>query len=190
MKSEELSLTRRNFLKNSCILGAGAGLMTAAPSVFAKSMTNKEKVLSFYNIHTGEKVAAPFWENGEYLKDGIVEISEVLRDHRTGEALPMDEKLFDYLYKLQQAVGSDKRFEVISGYRSPKSNNLLRKADSKGVAKKSFHMKGQAIDVRLPGTELANLQNAARKLRLGGVGYYPKSGFVHLDTGWARSWKG
>ena len=188
--SNEIALSRRHFLRNSGIFGAGAGLLAVAPNAFAKAASGKEKILSFYNIHTGERLAAPFWENGEYLQDAIAEISHVLRDHRSGEAMPMDKKLFEYLYKLQQVVGSSKRFEVISGYRSPKSNKQLRSQDSKGVAKKSFHMKGRAIDVRLPGTELAMLQNAARKLQLGGVGYYPKSNFVHLDTGWARSWKG
>lgn len=188
--SNEMSLTRRHFLRNSCIIGAGAGIATAAPNAFAKAASSQERILSFVNIHTGEKIVSPFWEDGTYLQDAIAEISHVLRDHRTGEAMPIDKKLFDYLHKLQQLVGSTKRFEVISGYRSPKSNKLLRKADSKGVAKKSFHMKGQAIDVRLPGTDLAKLQKAARQLQMGGVGYYPNSGFIHLDTGWARSWKG
>ena len=188
--NSDISESRRNFLKNSGIFGACAGLLTVAPNAFAKAATGKEKILSFYNIHTGEKIAAPFWENGEYLNDGIAEISQVLRDHRSGEAMPIDRKLFDYLYNLQQKVGSSIRFEVISGYRSPKSNQKLRQQDSKGVAKKSFHMKGQAIDIRLPGTDLAVLQKSARTLQLGGVGYYPKSGFIHLDTGWARSWKG
>ena len=111
----------------------------------------------------------------------------MLRDHRSDELTAMDPSLLDLLYNLQQKTQGHGPFHVISGYRSPSTNNKLRK-NSKGVAKKSLHMQGRAIDIRLPGSELKTLQHAALSLQAGGVGYYPKSNFIHLDTGRVRFW--
>jgi uncharacterized protein YcbK (DUF882 family) len=121
------------------------------------------------------------------LKESLREINHLLRDHRTGDTVQMDRELLDLLYSLQHKVESKKEFQVISGYRSPKTNAMLR-SKSSGVAKKSLHMQGKAIDIRLPGTSLKNLRKAAVALKSGGVGYYPNSNFVHVDTGRVRYW--
>jgi uncharacterized protein YcbK (DUF882 family) len=111
----------------------------------------------------------------------------VLRDHRTDEVAEMDPRLLDLLFNLQGKLGASTPFHVISGYRSPRSNAMLV-AKGGGVAKKSLHMQGKAIDIRLPGRELADLRKAALGLKAGGVGYYPKSDFVHVDVGRVRHW--
>ncbi len=146
-----------------------------------------ERTLSFHHLHTGENLHETYWANGEYLDEGVAAITRVLRDFRTGDSHPMDLELLDTLYRLRQKTGSDRAFEIISAYRSPKTNAMLRN-NSNGVAKKSLHMQGRAIDIRLPGHDLKKLQLAARSLKAGGVGYYPKSGFIHVDTGRVRYW--
>ncbi|MDH5230087.1 MAG: DUF882 domain-containing protein [Gammaproteobacteria bacterium] len=182
-------LSRRNFLRHSMAITAGAGLALSAPiNVFAKSF-NHAKSLKLYNIHTGEKVNTTFWENGIYLPDSLAEINKLLRDHRTGEIVQIDTKILELVHLLANKLNHNRTFEIISGYRSPKTNAQLRKADHKGVAKKSYHMKARAIDLRLPGVDLSHLRQAAIQLKMGGVGFYPKSNFVHLDTGRVRQWK-
>ena len=161
----------------------------ATPGVFASvaSVAGRDRELSFYNTHTGEKLAATYWSDGNYLDDGIEEISWLLRDHRAGIANSMDPKLLDLLYQLQTKVDRSGEFHVISGYRSPGTNDMLSKR-SNGVAKRSYHMLGQAIDVRLPGFDTRQLKKAAIALKGGGVGYYSSSDFVHLDVGRVRYW--
>jgi uncharacterized protein YcbK (DUF882 family) len=181
---------RRQFLRGALTTTVGATVLLAAPGTIAMQRPIGERVLAFRNLHTMEKTKVAYWENGDYLFDAIDEINHVLRDHRTGEVALIDLNLLDQLYVLQNTLENNHTFEVISGYRSPKTNRMLRKQDSDGVAKKSYHMKGMAIDVRLPGTELANLRKAAMHNKIGGVGFYPKSNFVHLDTGRVRSWRG
>lgn len=178
-------LSRRKFLTSV----AGAAFTLAAPGAIAvaKPVSKHDRELAFYNIHTGEKISATYWSDGNYLKDGIKEISWLLRDHRAGVASSMDPKLFDLLHQLQTEVGHPGEFQVISGYRSPATNNMLNKHTS-GVAKRSYHMLGQAIDVRLPGFETRHLHKAAKSFKAGGVGYYSKSDFVHLDVGRVRYW--
>jgi len=144
-------------------------------------------VLSFHNLHTGESLKTVFWENGAPLLSGIQEINTILRDHRTGDVIDIDIKLMHLLHKLRNKVHSRQPFNVISGYRSPATNAKLREK-SDGVAKKSFHMRGMAIDISLQGCDLRDLHDAARELHLGGVGYYPQSGFIHIDTGKPRYW--
>jgi uncharacterized protein YcbK (DUF882 family) len=187
-------LKRRDFLKSA------VGLTTAAlctPSlVLAKTkLLNQEKQpkqlperqLAFYNLHTGEKLSTTYWAEGEYIAQELHNLDYLLRDHRSGEVMAMDKNLLDLLYVLQQQVDKQGAYHVISGYRSPKTNAKLRQ-HSKGVAKRSLHMQGKAIDVRLPGVELKHLRQAALQLKSGGVGYYPKSNFVHIDTGRPRFW--
>lgn len=176
---------RRDFLKKS----AAVAVVLAFPNiVLAKKSTDVSyKSLSLYNIHTAEKVEALYWENGQYLQEEIQRLNHLLRDFRTGETHPIDTALFDLLHDLKTAVGSSTSFHVISGYRSPKTNDRLRRRSS-GVAKKSLHMQGRATDIDLPGVSLETLRLAARDLRRGGVGYYPKSGFIHVDTGRVRYW--
>lgn len=181
-------ISRRNFLK---LLG-GAALTAAAPSVIARPKLwvpeEGERILRFQNIHTGEKLAATYWADGQYNTDELAALNHLLRDHRSHEEGDMDRRLYDLLYALQSRVENHGRFEVISGYRSPASNAILRQADHTGVAKKSFHMRGRAMDIRLPGVELKHLRQAAMSLKGGGVGYYPKSNFIHVDTGRTRYW--
>lgn len=175
-------LSRRRFLT----LGAGAALaFTAGPALASKG----ERRLAFHNLHTGESLKATYWQDGEYVADELAAINHVLRDHRAAEAGDMAPQLMDMLYVLQGKLGINRPFEVISGYRSPQTNAMLR-SKSSGVAKKSRHMLGQAIDVRLPGKQLEDLLRAARDLRAGGVGYYARSRFIHLDTGPYRTWNG
>lgn len=175
------ALPRRGFLR----LAAGAGLAMAAPGVLAG--VARERRLALLNLHTGERLRTTYWADGRYVDDGLAEIARVLRDHRTGEVHPIDPALLDLLVALQVRTEASGAFHVISGYRSPRTNAALR-AHSRGVARHSLHMQGRAIDIRHPRVRLPALRSAARSLRLGGVGYYPKSGFVHVDTGRVRYW--
>ena len=188
LKSEECSkllLTRRGFLAGA----AGAAMTIASPAAFASvaALPSRDRELSFYNTHTGEKLTTTFWSEGEYLDDSIEQISWLLRDHRADEASAMDRKLLDLLHQLQAKVGHQGEYHVISGYRSPATNEMLASRSS-GVARRSYHMLGQAIDIRLPGYDTVELKKAAIAVKSGGVGYYAGSDFIHLDVGRVRSW--
>ena len=174
---------RRDFIR----LGAVATATLLASPVFAGTRANSERQLALRSTHTGESVSTTYWAEGSYINDGLAAINDVLRDHRTNEIYPIDTNLLDMLFLLQSKTDSRQPYEVISGYRSPATNQALRNKSS-GVAKRSFHMRGKAIDIRLPGCDLKNLQLAAVDLRAGGVGYYPGSDFIHVDVGPARSW--
>jgi uncharacterized protein YcbK (DUF882 family) len=176
-------LNRRDFLKWS--LAGGTALLGNVS--WARSMLSAERPLKFYNTHTGEQLTASYWAEGHYQTEEIAAIDRLLRDHRSGEVRPMDRRLFDILYSLQLQTGGRGTYEVISGYRSPATNRQLRRAGN-GVAKDSLHTHARAIDIRLTGIRLADLRQAALGLRAGGVGYYPSSNFVHIDTGRVRSW--
>jgi uncharacterized protein YcbK (DUF882 family) len=176
-------LSRRRFLLGSTAI-AGSLLV---PSAYAAIAKQPERRLTLQNLHTGEKARITYWSEGDYLKDSLLEINHLLRDHRTGDKIQMDRQLLDLLFSLQKQVESKREFQVISGYRSPKTNAMLR-SKSKGVARKSLHMQGKALDIRLPGTDLKHLRKAAIALKSGGVGYYPKSNFIHVDTGRVRYW--
>jgi uncharacterized protein YcbK (DUF882 family) len=177
-------LNRRSFLKLSC--GVSAGLV-ATPLLASVAPRLDERALAFYNTHTGERVTTTYWADGEYLATELTAINRVLRDHRSGQVHAIDQRLFDILFDLQRVTGARGEFHVISGYRSPASNAALRR-HSNGVAKASLHTLGKAIDIRLPGYDLNDLRRAALSLRAGGVGYYPASEFIHLDTGRVRTW--
>ncbi|WP_281950714.1 YcbK family protein [Nitrosophilus kaiyonis] len=174
--------SRRDFLKKSALFTAA---IIIPQKGFSKSVN--EKKLSFYNIHTGEFLETAYWIEGKYIKEEVESINKILRDYRTGEIKQIDIKLIDLLFDIKNILNKEKSFHIISGYRSPKTNAYLRKI-STGVAKKSFHMKGKAIDIYLPGIDLYMLRKAAMSLKKGGVGYYPKSHFVHVDTGPVRYW--
>jgi len=178
-------VSRRRFLSLSA--GAAAGLIVAPSHATTGLSRHGERSLRFHHLHTGEQLTRTYWADGVYLDDQLADINQLLRDHRTGEIHPIDPQLLDLLHRLQHKTGSRKPFEIISGYRSPKTNASLRKKSS-GVAKRSLHMQGKAIDVRIPGTDLSRLRKAALALKGGGVGYYPKSNFLHLDTGRVRHW--
>ena len=173
--------SRRRLLKASL---AGSVLAFAPLS---KVWAASERRLSLHNLHTGEQVSQPYWMQGSYLPESLSAINSVLRDHRSGEVYPIDPGLLDLLSALQDRVGSHQGYHVISGYRSPASNAKLA-AGSSGVAKRSLHMQGKAIDIRMPGTQLAQLHGAAREMKAGGVGLYSGSNFIHVDTGRVRYW--
>jgi len=175
--------TRRTFIR------AGTGLAASLFLLPVPSFANRrqERKLSFHNTHTGENTSAVYWAEGSYLSAGKQEIDEILRDHRTDEIYPIDTGLLDLLYLLKTEVQGKQPFEIISGYRSPATNAALRK-NSNGVAKRSYHMQGKAIDIRLPGCDLKYLHKAALAMRAGGVGYYPDPDFIHVDVGPCRSW--
>ena len=174
--------SRRRFLSFSV---CAAGAVLARPSI-ARAHA-KERSIALYNAHTGESIKTVYWANGEYIKDSLDEISVLLRDYRTADTIPIDPKLIDTLYRLRRKVGTRRPYSVVSGYRSPITNEILRKSDRR-VAKNSYHMRGMAVDAYLPKVALNTLHSAALSLRAGGVGYYPKTGFVHLDSGRVRSW--
>jgi uncharacterized protein YcbK (DUF882 family) len=174
------SLHRRRFLAG--LIGGGAAL--AAPSLASAAAS---RTLSFNNIHTGEKISSTYWADGRLIAGGCRQIDWILRDHRSGDIAAISPELFDLLFRLRQRLRIDAPFEVISGYRSPRTNAALRRTGG-GVASGSLHMKGLAIDIRVPGLPLPQLHDAALKLEGGGVGYYPRSGFVHVDVGRVRSW--
>jgi uncharacterized protein YcbK (DUF882 family) len=178
------ALSRRNFIVSLI----GVGITAAAPGAIASIVPARpDRELSLYNTHTGEKLSATYWSDGKYLDDGLEQISWLLRDHRAGIASAIDPELLDLLYQLQVNTEQTGEFHVISGYRSPATNNMLNKKSS-GVAKRSYHMQGKAIDVRLPGFDTAILRKAAIAMKGGGVGYYSSSDFIHLDTGRVRYW--
>ena len=145
------------------------------------------KTLSFEHTHTGDKLKLTYFERGNYIKDALQEINYLLRDFRTEDIHPIDTALLDQLFDLKQTLGVNKPFHIISGYRSPFTNVLLRK-HSHGVAEHSFHTQGRAIDIRLEGVSSKMIRNAALSMAQGGVGYYPRNNFVHLDTGNFRTW--
>lgn len=177
-------MDRRNFLKMAGMVSA-ASLFPALGS--ANTTLPYKKSLSFYNIHTGEKLETTFWAEGSYIPEALSEINYLLRDYRNNAVTEMDIELFDLLYALRTNLNSREPFNVISGYRSPETNEKLR-GHSTGVAKKSLHMEGKAIDINLPGRNLADLRKVAIGLGQGGVGYYPSSNFVHVDRGRVRTW--
>lgn len=173
--------TRRELLRSAaCLLPAAAlpGLATAS--------AGQPRRLRFSHCHTSEKLDVIYSEDGSYLPDALDEINGLLRDFRSGEVYPIDTGLLDALHDLQARTGGSV-YEIISAYRSPSTNEMLRKTGG-GVAKRSYHMRGMAMDVRLRGVDTAQLRKAALALKAGGVGYYPKSDFIHLDTGRVRFW--
>lgn len=149
--------------------------------------TGGERVLKFFHTHTGEYLRVVYYSNGEYDPAALADIRVFLADWRNGKQHDLDPQLMDILWHLQQATGSTETWEVISAYRSPETNEMLRNRSS-AVARKSQHLEGNAIDVRLRGMDTALLRDTARNLKLGGVGYYARSNFVHVDTGRVRYW--
>lgn len=145
--------------------------------------------MALFNIHTGERLKTTYRIEGRYIPEALADINRIMRDHRTGQIKPIDTGVLDLLSTLEARLDTGRAFHIISGYRSPATNEFLRSTTS-GVAKKSLHLKGKAVDVRVPGLDISALERAAVKLNAGGVGYYPDSDFVHLDVGRVRCWKG
>lgn len=178
--------TRRELLRAG--LAAG-GLALAGVPVRALASSLEPRRVALHNLHTGEALNAVYWENGAYVPDAVAALNKVLRDFRTGDSHFMDPGLYDILDAISAKVENRTPYQIISGYRSPKTNAKLH-ARSKGVAEHSLHMDGKAMDIRLEGVQLANLHKAALSLGRGGVGYYPTSNFVHVDVGRVRTWQG
>jgi uncharacterized protein YcbK (DUF882 family) len=174
-------MKRRQFLA----LGAAAAVLRPA-SAFANS---ESRTLAVLNLHTGERISATYWEQGAYLSDSLEAFNHVLRDHRTGEVHSIAPGVLDVAAALAARFEVHDAVNIISGYRSPATNAALHAASS-GVASKSLHMEGKALDIRFPGISLAALRDAALGLGAGGVGYYPGSDFVHVDVGRVRRWNG
>lgn len=180
-------LSRRRLLASA--LGAAAA--SFVPRVLGASRERDGvRSLAFFNTHTGERLETPFRIGDRWNEDGLESIDWILRDHRTGDVARIDPELLETLWLLKSEVvrpGTRADFEVVSGYRSPQSNEVLRKR-SGSVARHSLHLKGMAVDLRLSGVRLGVLRDAAIDLRKGGVGFYPADDFVHLDTGRVRRW--
>jgi uncharacterized protein YcbK (DUF882 family) len=179
-------LCRRGFLK--------AGVLALGGCIFPKALLGAvqgpqktERSLSLYNLHTGEALKTAYWFKGEYLSEALSEINHILRDFRTGEIKPIDTGLLDLLHTIHDSLGSQEMLHIISGYRSPVTNNRLHEY-SCGVANHSLHLQGKAADIRLPGCSLSTLRQTAVSLKRGGVGYYPGSDFIHVDVGRVRYW--
>ncbi|MGE5537015.1 MAG: DUF882 domain-containing protein [Gemmatimonas sp.] len=167
--------------------GAGAvvaGIMRPAHALVA---TGAVRSLAFDNLHTGEKLAVDYFVDGRYVPEALTAVNRVLRDFRTGEIHTMEPALLDLLVALRAKLETSQPLHVISGYRSPATNAKLHEASS-GVASNSLHMRGMAIDLRVPGCALPAVRQAALSLQRGGVGYYPRSDFVHVDIGRVRTW--
>lgn len=171
-------LTRRHFV---------AALAAATPWAASATTAAEPRVLRFAHLHTGERLEVEYFRAGNYLDDALGAVNQLLRDFRTGEVGTMDPALLDLLHGLRQRTGSARPFEIISGYRSSATNRMLHERSS-GVATGSLHLKGQAIDIRLADVPLRQLRDAALAAGRGGVGFYPGSNFVHVDTGRVRRW--
>ncbi len=179
-----IDLNRRKLLKSSAVVFAS----TSFPQIIkAKQNPQAARSLEFLNLHTNESIECCYWKDEQYDVASLDKINQVLRDHRTDEIYTIEPSLLELLHTLHNTVGSTSPFHVISGYRSPASNKKLRK-NSNGVAKRSLHMQGKAIDIRLPDINLSQLRDTAISLQAGGVGYYASSNFIHLDVGRTRNW--
>jgi uncharacterized protein YcbK (DUF882 family) len=175
--------SRRRFV---CALSVCA-LIPATAGARDRSSVSTGRALAFDNLHTGEKLAVEYYASGAYVPQALESVNQLLRDFRTGDIGTIDAGLLDLLHGLAALTGSKRPFQIISGYRSPATNEALRRQSS-GVASGSLHTLGQAIDIRLEDVPLHALRNAALSMRTGGVGYYPASNFVHVDTGRVRAW--
>lgn len=182
------ALTRRAALRSLALGGAGALALLAAPHPALAEVTPTRRIV-LHNTHTQESLAVDYCRDGSYCGPALAAVNQVLRDHRNGAVHSIDPALLDLLHAVAGRCDRDAEFEVISGYRSPESNAAMH-ARSPGVAAKSLHMEGRAIDVRLVGCDLTRLRDAGLALGQGGVGYYHGPQFVHLDTGRVRTWVG
>ncbi|MDQ0143681.1 YcbK family protein [Cupriavidus necator] len=187
---------RRRFLHTTGTLALAAGLMPLAPRCALASLPANQalaglrdaRTLAFDHTHTGERVSLVYAVGDHFVPEALTTLNGFLRDHYSGTVGTIDPQLFDLLFQVRRELGTDKPFQVISGYRSPATNSRLRNTRGGGVAKHSLHMDGKAIDIRLAGVSLADVRDAAKSLQGGGVGYYESDQFVHIDTGRVRYW--
>lgn len=184
-----MRLQRRSLIK---LGGVFAASVVGAPALakLVNPIGDVGKDIHMNHLHTTERIGLVFAVQDVYIDPALDKLNYFLRDHYSDEVGVMDPLLYDLMYQIRRDLGVRRPFEVISGYRSPATNEHLRTSRGGGVAKRSLHMDGKAIDVRLPGVPLMDLRDAAIAQNVGGVGYYPHDGFVHIDTGNVRSWGG
>ncbi len=193
---QALVISRRDVIKAGICAALGAALVPSFPHLgfaagrnFSASRKSDTREIAFRNSHTGESFSGVYRVGNKYLPDAFDEINMVLRDFRNNEVFPIDPHIVDIIYTVKRMTGRREPYEIISGYRSPRTNEMLRHASvESGVAKNSLHTTGRAIDLRIPGYTTRRIRDAGVSLRAGGVGYYPDSDFVHLDCGKVRVW--
>lgn len=185
-KQDEACPQRRRLLQG---IAGGAALLAAPGLVNAVPLAANKRSLSFVHTHTGEQMSLVYKIGDKFLPNSMTSIAHLMRDFRSGDIHPIDPALLDVLWQVQRNLKNSNPFQIISAYRSPATNSMLRsRSANTGVAKNSMHLTGQAIDIRLPGAALCDVRDAALELKRGGVGYYADSGFVHIDTGRVRHW--
>lgn len=184
-KDTQPVLSRRSFLLSATQIVLGLGVVSAPSIACAKAIGKRS--LSFFHTRTQQELSLVYTSGSTYNRKALVQINRFLRDYQTGQVHVIDPKLLDILWAIQKEMGKKGVYEILSGYRSPKTNRILQKTHS-GVASHSLHMKGRAVDIRFSGGSLAQIQQCALGMRSGGVGYYPQDGFVHLDSGQFRTW--
>jgi uncharacterized protein YcbK (DUF882 family) len=194
------SWTRRRWIKTALAGSAGlvlarfAGAEERAAAVgkaeAAKPPEPEQRVIELVNLHTNETFRAVYKRGNDFDALALTGLNHVLRDHRNNQSHEIDPRLFDQLHDLALAAKCDPRFDIISGYRSPESNNQMSSRPGSGVAKRSLHMQGRALDIRLRHCNCSDLRDFALAAKQGGVGYYQRSDFVHIDTGTFRTWVG
>ena len=181
-----VELSRRRFIQ--WVVFSGFASLSPNPVLAAiRDCMTPERSLSLYNPNTKEALDTTYWSNGNYVRKALADISHIMRDRRTGEIKRIDPRLLDVLHAIGMQLKTQEPFHIMSGYRSPQTNALLRKR-GRAAAANSFHMQGKAVDICLPKCGLSSLRRVSSSLRSGGVGYYPRSGFVHVDVGPVRYW--
>lgn len=183
---QEAQVSRRTLLRSALSLGGAMAVGALSPF---EAQAARYRSVSLYNLHTGEKLAVDYVVGGRYQRDELRAVARLLRDHRTGDVHAIDPRLLDILTAVRDRVGSRQAFHVVSGFRSRRTNELRRR-ESGQVAKNSFHLTGRAVDLFLPDRRLCDVRTVALRLGAGGVGFYPRSNFIHLDTGPVRRWYG
>lgn len=182
--------TRRGLLRwmtGATVAASAPSLIFAGGAAEAAGLGITERRLSLHNINTREEFNGVYWRNGVYVPDAMRDLNVLLRDHRAAKVAQIDHRLFDALWDVCQALDSSEPYKVICGYRSRQTNSAKRRV-SRGVARESYHTRGMAVDVALEGRSLRAVAGQAKALETGGVGVYPRSGFVHLDVGPVRAW--
>jgi uncharacterized protein YcbK (DUF882 family) len=184
---EPAGLTRRGMIFGATALALSALLIDPDPAEAAKLVRASERKLVLEHMHTGEKLKVVYWKHGRYIRQALKQVNHIMRDYRNNQVKPIDPKLLDLLWNLNGKLETREPYLIVSGYRSKETNRALR-AHSDNVAKRSLHIQGKAIDIQIENRDASTIRRAALALKSGGVGYYPNSGFVHLDVGDVRSW--
>lgn len=176
--------------RRDLLVAGAAGLIAwgGAGGILAGDLRSEPRVLKLVHVNTGEGLEAEYWNDGRYVPDALAALDHLLRDFHRGVEHPIARRLLNLVWIIQRWSGLDEPFQVVSGYRTAETNAMLREGGNNRVAIDSYHIRGQAIDLRLPGLRLDSLRRAAWRARGGGVGYYPESRFVHLDVGPVRRW--